>query len=160
MPTKYIPSVAGGPVVPVFTPGHETPRNGGARRPMQNWPYQSMPVVQPERQFNDPGDTGYVDTIGQAVHQKTTVQTIEVQQHVFKLVAPLRVWKRRINHWFTGRADRMPMLNLAAPYKLQSIPGYIVSQTQVTTSKINANQNSGGGKLRAPNINETGNATC
>ena len=155
MPIKYIPSVAGGGVVPVYTPGHETSHNGPARQPLINRPYQTMPVVQPDRQYDIPGIQPYVDDLAAAITGKVTVQTVPVQQWGFKLAAPLRTWSRRTNRWFSGRQDRYPMVGLAAPYKLQSIPGYTVAQTQVTTSQINANQNSGGGKLRAPAINES-----
>lgn len=156
MGTRYIPDTSGVTVIPVPAPLHRAPAPGIAS--MLNYPKQSMPAVQPEPQNFDYRDASFlpVGVMSRWLNTDAAVQWIPVTQPAHTLKAPLRFWNR--NRWQmpyqVGRADRYPQPGVQAPRRYQSIPGYVVTQTQVQTSEINANLAPMYTGLRAPGMNE------
>lgn len=125
----YIPAVDGRHVVPVYSVAHQAP--APSVQPLINAPYQTMVAgVQPPL----PAGNAPIGLQRQIRHL-ATVQTIEVRQHDNMLMTPLTGWnmgwKQPVE---TGRQDRYPVPNLTAPDRIQSIPGYQVIQTQITSN--------------------------
>lgn len=152
--TRYIPG-PDGTVGAVPKASYTAP--AAARASLVNKPNQSMPTFQPAPQnFEVDQDSMIVANLAAQINATAAVQTIEVRQPSFKLAAPKTAWNR-LNwqmQYITGRQDRYPSPGLAAPPRLQSIPGFVVKQSQVTTSGINATQARIGHNLRAPRANE------
>lgn len=160
MAKKFYPATNGTEVYSVEQPAHSAPTF--ARNPMRNSPNQNMPAAQPEAvNYTHTVESMGVRSLGTWLNRKTVVQTIPIEQSYNVLQAPERIWNR--NRWQTpmiyGRQERMPMTNLQAPPRTQSVPGQFVTQRQVTISKYNqlARTNQ---QLRSPGINENLGGDC
>jgi hypothetical protein len=159
MGRRYIPSVNGRGVVRINEPSVQASRP--VIQSLLNHPHQAMPTVQPPPQNYAIGvETLPVLELAAQLATMQTVQTISVKQPANQIAAPLRSWNRL--NWqmpyITGRMDRYPMVGLVAPNRIQSIPGYMVSQIQATGSNVNALQATQYQNLRAPSLNSNG--TC
>lgn len=156
---KYIPSTDGRSLVPVYSNSHQAPRP--MVDPLINRPNQTMPA-RPENAFQNAtyNDPDYFRVQDQAafLNEQATVQSVPVQQPKHMLMAPVSAWDRG---WYQplrvgSQGDRYPTPNLSAPDRLQSIPGYQVISTNITSqnntiAQIYTN-------LRAPRMNEAYNS--
>lgn len=125
----YIPSSDGGHVVPVYSQAHQAPAT--VVQHLINKPNQTMvDGVQPPL----PAGNAPIGLQRQLRH-KATVQTIDVQQYDNMLRTPLTTWNMGWKQPIQGGNETRPITpNLAAPDRVQSIPGYQVIQTQVTNN--------------------------
>lgn len=99
--------------------------------------------------------------VGQLVNAQAAVQQIPVLQWSNALAAPSRDRNGGLNPTRgENQGERLPELNMQAPIRPQSIPGYVVSQYQVTNSGINASQVQLYRNLRAPKLNESQSSMC
>lgn len=124
---KYIPGSDGGRLVPVYSQAHQAP--APQIQPLINKPNQAM-VAGPQPPL--PVGNGPIGLQRQLRH-KATVQTVEVKQHDNMLRTPLTGWSMGWKQPIQSGNDTRPFTpNLAAPDRVQSIPGYQVIQTQFT----------------------------
>lgn len=152
---KYIPSTDGVSMVPVYSASHQAPNI--PIDPLINAPNQVMAAhTQPPFVNATYGDPDYFRVKDQSafINSTATVQTVPVQQNDHMLQAPVSQWNRG---WYQPlrvgpQGDRYPTPNLSAPDRLQSIPGYQVISTNITSQNNTIAQMYT--NLRAPRMNE------
>jgi hypothetical protein len=157
MPIKYIPAAETQNVVPVYQAGRAAPPL--AIQPSIKKPNQMMPVIQPPPQNYELGaDAAYTLEIAHYQSAQKTIDVIPVRQTANRIKSPLSVWREGWRSQLVNEAPRTLQPNMAAPARLQSIPGYVVTQIQVTTP--NNQLASFYSNLRAPGINEGQGGGC
>jgi|SRR5579875_3092316 hypothetical protein len=103
-------------------------------------------IAQPQATINDlqwqlvlPNNNG----VGAFVNARRVVETKPVEQYAHAIEAPARSWSNRRNPTrggLSGDQLRHVMTNLVSPPRLQSVPGYTISQSWLASSQVNAQQ--------------------
>lgn len=100
--------------------------------------------------------------LGARLTARQEVQCVPVTQPAMVLQAPRRFYNSRNFDplYESGRQDRYPLQNLAAPARTQSIPGYVVTQNLVLMSQPNSTLAYASIGVRAPRRNEAWDQTA